>query len=111
MVLIGLGQGLLLAPLTAAGVAGVAREDAGAASGLVNVAHQLGGALGLGLLVLVFASAGSSIEQQDSAALAHRIAAVMDVAALLLGLALIVSWFFIVKPHRRQQAKQQEALS
>ncbi|KAI1693035.1 hypothetical protein Ddc_23192 [Ditylenchus destructor] len=28
MVLIGLGQGLLLAPLTAAGVAGVAREDA-----------------------------------------------------------------------------------
>ncbi len=35
----------------------------------------------------------------------------MDVAALLLGLALIVSWFFIVKPHRRQQAKQQEALS
>ncbi|WP_202760165.1 MFS transporter [Delftia acidovorans] len=111
MVLIGLGQGLLLAPLTAAGVAGVAREDAGAASGLVNVAHQLGGALGLGLLVLVFASAGSSIEQQDSAALAHRIAAVMDVAALLLGLALIVSWFFIVKPHRRHQAKQQEALS
>ncbi|WP_313236198.1 MFS transporter [Delftia acidovorans] len=111
MVLIGLGQGLLLAPLTAAGVAGVAREDAGAASGLVNVAHQLGGALGLGLLVLVFARAGSSIDQQDSAALAHRIAAVMDVAALLLGLALIVSWFFIVKPHRRHQAKQQEALS
>lgn len=110
MTLIGLGQGLLLAPLTAAGVAGVAREDAGAASGLVNVAHQLGGALGLGLLVLVFANAGVS-SAQDSAALAHRIASVMDVAALLLGLALLVSWFFIVIPRQRRQAQQQEAFS
>ena len=110
MVLIGLGQGLLLAPLTAAGVAGVAREDAGAASGLVNVAHQLGGALGLGLLVLVFASAAPA-EAQDSAALAHRISAVMETAALLLGLATFVSWLLIVLPRRRIQSQQQEVLS
>ncbi|MGZ5146973.1 MAG: hypothetical protein ACXWCP_25830, partial [Burkholderiales bacterium] len=31
-----------LSPLTASGIAGVSAEDAGAASGLVNVAHQLG---------------------------------------------------------------------
>lgn len=110
MVLIGLGQGLLLAPLTAAGVAGVARNDAGAASGLVNVAHQLGGALGLALLVLVFASAGPATAQ-DSATLAHRIAAVMNVGALLLGLALIVSWLFIVAPHGRRHAQTKEVLS
>lgn len=110
MVLIGLGQGLLLAPLTAAGVAGVKGEDAGAASGLVNVAHQLGGALGLGLLVLIFASAGST-SVQDSIGLAHRIARVMDAAALLLGLALVVSWFLIVAPQLRRQAQQQEAIS
>uniref|UniRef100_A0A809EEW0 MFS transporter n=1 Tax=Ralstonia solanacearum TaxID=305 RepID=A0A809EEW0_RALSL len=110
MVLIGLGQGLLLAPLTAAGVAGVAREDAGAASGLVNVAHQLGGALGLGLLVLVFANAGPA-SAQDSAALAHRIAAVMDVAALLLGLALFAPWLLIVAPPHRRNAQKQEVLS
>lgn len=110
MVLIGLGQGLLLAPLTAAGVAGVAAEDAGAASGMVNVAHQLGGALGLGVLVLVFASvAPPGID--DSATLAHRISAVMEVGALLLALALLVSWFFIVLPRRRQAHLQQEALS
>lgn len=110
MLLIGLGQGLLLAPLTAAGVVGVAREDAGAASGLVNVAHQLGGALGLGLLVLVFASAAPA-GAQGSAALAHRIAAVMDTAALLLGLAALVSWLLIVLPGRRNPSQQQEALS
>lgn len=35
-------------------------EAIGAASGLVNVAHQLGGSLGLGILVTVFAAAGSA---------------------------------------------------
>ena len=60
MILIGIGQGGVLAPLTASGVAGVAREDTGAASGLVNVAHQLGGSLGLGVLVVVFAAATPS---------------------------------------------------
>jgi MFS family permease len=95
MLLIGLGQGLLLAPLTAAGVAGVAREDAGAASGMVNVAHQLGGAQGLGLLAFVFANAAPPAAQ-DGVALAHRISAVMDVGALLPGLALPVSWAFVV---------------
>ncbi|WP_201492814.1 MFS transporter [Rubrivivax sp. A210] len=110
MLLIGLGQGLLLAPLTAAGMAGVGREDAGAASGLVNVAHQLGGALGLGVLVLVFASAAPA-SAQDSVALAHRISTVMDVAALLLALALLVYWVLIVRPQRRARARQQEALS
>lgn len=110
MLLIGLGQGLLLAPLTAAGVAGVAREDAGAASGLVNVAHQLGGALGLGLLVLVFARAAPAAAQ-DTAALAQRISAVMDTAALLLGLATLASWFLIALPRRHLRLQQQEALS
>lgn len=105
MMLIGLGQGLLLGPLTAVGVAGVAREDAGAASGLVNVAHQLGGALGLGLLVLVFSSVAPT-GAQDGAALAQRIDAVMNVAALLLGGALIVCWLFIVVPRRERSVRQ-----
>lgn len=109
MVLIGFGQGLLLAPLTAAGVAGVAHEDAGAASGLVNVAHQLGGALGLALLVLVFANAAPET-RLDAAGLALRISAVMDVAAVLVGLALIAVLFFIVLP-RHRQARKLEVLS
>nr|CUV37100.1 exported protein of unknown function [Ralstonia solanacearum] len=77
---------------------------------MVNVAHQLGGALRLGLLVLVFASVAPPTAQ-DSAALAHRISAVMDVGALLLGLALLVSWAFIVLPSRAAQSQPQEALS
>lgn len=57
MALMGIGMGIAFTPLTQAAIAGVAPADAGAASGLVNVAHQLGGSLGLSVLVTVFASA------------------------------------------------------
>lgn len=53
MALIGTGQGLAFAPLTAAAMTGVAPRDAGAGSGLVNAVHQLGGSLGLSILVAV----------------------------------------------------------
>jgi hypothetical protein len=55
MALIGAGQGGVLGPLTAAGIAGVAAEDAGAAGGVTNVFHQIGGSLGLAILATVFA--------------------------------------------------------
>ena len=54
MVLIGAGMGISFVSLTSASLAEVAPEDAGAASGLVNVSQQLGGALGLAVLVTVF---------------------------------------------------------
>ncbi|MGO9657100.1 MAG: MFS transporter [Acidimicrobiales bacterium] len=54
LVLIGAGMGVSFVSLTTAGLAGVARSDAGAASGLINVMQQLGAALGLAVLVTVF---------------------------------------------------------
>jgi hypothetical protein len=42
MLLIGAGQGLTFAPMTGFGIAGVPAGDAGAASGLLNTAHQHG---------------------------------------------------------------------
>lgn len=56
MGLLGLGAGAAFIPLTSAGIAGVDPADAGAASGLVNVAHQMGGTLGVAVLVTVFAA-------------------------------------------------------
>jgi EmrB/QacA subfamily drug resistance transporter len=66
LVLIGAGMGTALVSLTSASLANVEPGDAGAASGLVNVVQQLGGALGLAVLVTVFEavahpSAGSSL--------------------------------------------------
>jgi len=97
MVVLGLGAGAAFTPLTASGVADVEPEDAGAASGLVNVAHQLGGSLGLGVLVTVFASA-SPDGLDASAALAHRIASSLTVGATMLALALAVVVALVRRP-------------
>ena len=59
-ILVGAGQGFALSPLTASGIARVAPEDAGAASRLVNVAHQLGSSLGLGLTSAIAATGAAS---------------------------------------------------
>ncbi|MEV4222792.1 MFS transporter [Nonomuraea sp. NPDC049725] len=57
-VLISLGGGLLNTPLTVMVTSGVAPADAGAASGLLNTAKQVGGALGLAVLVALTAAPG-----------------------------------------------------
>jgi EmrB/QacA subfamily drug resistance transporter len=57
MVLFGAGLGLAFVPLTTAALAGVRPEDSGAASSMVNVTQQVGGALGLAILVTVFGAA------------------------------------------------------
>jgi MFS family permease len=103
MILIGIGQGGVLGPLTVSAVSGVAGEDAGAASGLVNVAHQLGGSLGLGVLVVVFAAAGS-VSTQGPEQLAHRVAATFNASTIMLSIALAIALTRIVRPNRRRQA-------
>ena len=108
MILIGIGQGAVLGPLTIAGVAGVAAEDAGAASGLVNVTHQLGGSLGLAILVVVFAAAGPAGFGLREL-LAHRIAVSLTAATLMLGLALLLVLALIVRPARPAASAAQAA--
>jgi EmrB/QacA subfamily drug resistance transporter len=56
LLLVGIGNGTAFVPLTSTALAGVAPADAGAASGLVNVMQQLGGTLGVAVLVTVFGS-------------------------------------------------------
>jgi EmrB/QacA subfamily drug resistance transporter len=90
MVLIGIGQGGTLGPLTSAAIAGVEARDAGAASGLVNAAHQLGGALGLAVLVVVFAGAAGVAPAGSPAALAHQVTTALVGSTILLALALAV---------------------
>lgn len=54
LVVMGVGMGLIVAPLTDAVLSGVPREHAGSASGLINTVQQMGNALGLGLVSVVF---------------------------------------------------------
>ncbi|MEU7658675.1 MFS transporter [Streptomyces lincolnensis] len=54
LVVMGVGMGLIVAPLTDAVLSEVPREHAGSASGLINTVQQMGNALGLGLVSVVF---------------------------------------------------------
>ena len=62
LITFGFGNGLAFVPLTTTAIDGVAPQHAGAASGLVNVMQQVGGALGLSVLVTIFGSASSHAE-------------------------------------------------
>ncbi|MFF8814664.1 MFS transporter [Streptomyces pactum] len=57
LVVMGTGMGLIVAPLTDMVLSRVPREHAGSASGLVNTVQQMGNALGLALVSVVFLSA------------------------------------------------------
>ena len=105
MMLLGIGMGLVFVPLTTASLAGVAPADSGAASSMVNVMQQVGGALGLAVLVAVFGTASRNAQQhplpgltvaaQVQHVLAHGmgaafgLAAIFNVASLLVIVALI----------------------
>jgi hypothetical protein len=100
MVLLGAGMGVVFVPLTTASLAGVRPQDSGAASSMVNVMQQLGGSLGLAVLVAAFGTArrtavehpvaGLSAAAFQQHVLAHGmadafgLAAIFDVAALLI---------------------------
>jgi MFS family permease len=60
LLMVGIGNGLAFVPLTGLSLSGVEHKDAGAASGLINVTQQVGGALGLAVLVTVFGTASRS---------------------------------------------------
>ena len=96
MLLMGCGMGLAFVPLTTASLAGVAPQDSGAASAMVNVTQQVGGSLGLAALVTVYghaahpvaASAGPLARAQQ--VLAHGVAASFATAAVFDALAILV---------------------
>lgn len=54
LTVMGIGAGMVFQPLTVLGLSGVDPQDNGAASGLINVAHQSGSSLGLAVLITVF---------------------------------------------------------
>lgn len=107
MVLIGLGQGATLGPLTAAGIRGVAGPDAGADGGVTNVAHQVGGSLGLAALVAVYAAADAGGRLGGVDLLAHRISAALTAGTALLALALLMS--LAARPRRQPVAARAAA--
>jgi EmrB/QacA subfamily drug resistance transporter len=98
LAILGIGIGIAFAPLTTAGIAGVAPGDAGAASGLLNVSQQLGGSLGLAILITLFAAAQSGAASSGGQELAHAVSVALTGAVVFLALALAVVVFLIRRP-------------
>jgi predicted MFS family arabinose efflux permease len=60
LIIIGLGFGLVFAPVFNSGTSGVTPKDAGVASATINTGQQLGGSIGTSLLNTIYASAVTS---------------------------------------------------
>lgn len=108
LVLFGVGNGLAFVPLTTLSLAGVDRQDAGAASGLVNVMQQVGGALGLAVLVTVFATVSKNDAAQHSVYPAlqqahHAFVAGADRGFLVSATLLAASWLLVAVVVRTPQ--------
>ncbi|SOB41173.1 Transmembrane efflux protein [Latilactobacillus sakei] len=87
MILMGIGQGLTLSPLTVAGVANTLPADAGAASGVVNMVHQIGGSIGMSFIVAVSATFKNGLTSYH---VAMGLATVLLIGALLAVIGLIL---------------------
>jgi hypothetical protein len=85
-------------------MAGVDARDAGVAGGLVNVAHHTGGALGLGILITVFAAAGTGAH--GPLLLADRVSAALTGATAFLALALLITLVTADGPHRQAAGRR-----
>ncbi|MCW2785698.1 MAG: transporter [Marmoricola sp.] len=105
LVLLGLGNGLAFVPLTSSALHDVQPHESGAAAGLVNVAQQLGSALGLAGLVTVSGHASRSVDLasfSDPVTRAHAVFlsgahAAFDAATLMLVVTLFLVAFVIRK--------------
>src|SRR6195952_3618294 len=123
IVLFAAGMGCLFVPLTVSAVSNVSAAESGAASGLLNVMQQVGGSLGLSILVTVFSTASSNEQKslissgqvarqspQDTAAqiLSHGISTAFLVAVAFSIIALVVT-LFVVRTRKEDVAAADSA--
>lgn len=93
LVLFGLGIGLSVVPLNVVIVSGIDPADSGAVSGVLQASQQLGGSLGLAVLVTVFGNAtrGAGQVRLPHETLVYGIGTAYRVGALFTLLALLVT--------------------
>jgi len=108
LLLVGVGAGLVLGPLSAAAMAAVPGPRAGMAAGAVNTFRQLGFALGIAVLGAVFRgalddTAGRSLRQTYADALDQTF-----MVAAGFGLAAAIAVFVFVRPNRPATASEPE---
>ena len=114
LLILGLGFGLIFAPAINTATAGVARQDSGVASALVNTMQQVGGSIGTSALstIALTATASYLITHHTSplapaAAATHGYTVAFAVSAALLGLGFILA--IVLLPSKRRLAELRSA--
>jgi EmrB/QacA subfamily drug resistance transporter len=116
MLLLGAGMGVAFVPLTMASLAGVRPEHSGAASSMVNVTQQVGGSLGLAILVTAYSTSvrnavrhtaahAGSLAQAHQQAIVHGTSSAFTLSAVFYVLALVIVLLVI-----RDRSRQIEAV-
>jgi EmrB/QacA subfamily drug resistance transporter len=106
-VLIGLGMGLTVTPVTVAGTSGVPRENAGLASGLLNTSRTIGASISLAALATVAADRSMAVlasHTQKPVALTDGYSLALEIAAFILVAAGIVAMATLPSLRRPQKA-------
>lgn len=86
MVFFGVGQGLGLTPLTNLGIVEVKQESTGATSGVINTAQQIGGVLGVALMVHAGALFTTSTQMNVLFQIAMGVGMIMTIGYLAIAL-------------------------
>lgn len=84
MLFLGIGQGFTMSPLTNIGIAGVAQKDTGAASGIVNAAHQIGCSVGLSVMVSASMSVSGIIQVCHVAMITGVVLTILSISILFI---------------------------
>jgi EmrB/QacA subfamily drug resistance transporter len=119
MLLLGAGMGVAFVPLTMASLAGVRPQDSGAASSMVNVTQQVGGSLGLAILVTAFSTSirnaaghpaghSGSLAQTHQHAIVHGMASAFTLSAVFYVLALVIV-LLVIRDRMPQTQTQMQA--
>jgi EmrB/QacA subfamily drug resistance transporter len=106
MIVMAIGLGMAFVPITIAATTGVAAEDSGLASGLLNTTQQVGGSLGLAVLSAISTSRITSELDGGStpaAALTHGFTGAFTVAAFLCAAAAVLA--LVLLPGRRHEPR------
>jgi EmrB/QacA subfamily drug resistance transporter len=104
MIILGIGFGMSFVPVTIAGTSGVAPEDSGLASGLLNTTQQVGGSLGLAILSSVATSRTTSALHTGlvlPAALTHGFKGAFIVGAVLCAMGAVFT--IVLLPGRQRE--------
>ncbi len=99
MLLLGIGGGLTFPALMTLAMSGVAPEDSGLASGLVNTTQQVGGALGLAVLATVASERTGAATSGDALLSGYHLAFAVAAAFVLAALAVAAT---VLQPARAQ---------